>query len=329
MDDLINHVPGEPGVKLSNAGVREFLISELATPVLDQLYDHLWCVARKSGKSIDSISTQRVKSRVIVATEDASLHLVWHRDIIYVKPMPLCLLNYDFWTTYLPSAVPHTTSNESVSSSPQHTQAPIFDRKIALGFVRSYALLIRHRIDFVLAREAYLFPAEFSWAEFSEFIACFRFVEDGDVAMRYHYGQLRLSRLNWAVRLFRPLAASTKWFYVIPHWSTGIYVQRAIAPVVFVFASLSLVLSSMQVMLTVPDDKLGFSHIDTSSLSAMRRAFWVFPIMVLLMSGLVWTLLFAIPAGVLIWQIRWGFQNKDRIDKKGSKEDKQTDVVKV
>ncbi|KNG46427.1 kinesin light chain [Stemphylium lycopersici] len=207
-NESIGHVPGEPGTDLTRASVCDFLTSELNTPVLDQLYNHLWCVARKSGKSIDPINRQRTKAREIIATEDASLHLVWHRDRIYIKPMPLCLLNHDFWTTFL--------------ASPPRPLEPGFDRKIALGFMRSYALLVRHHLDFVLARDAHLFPAQFEWAEWSEFIAHFRRLEDEDVAPRYHYGQLRLSRLNWAVRLFRPSIAQTKWFYMIPYWSTAV-----------------------------------------------------------------------------------------------------------
>ncbi|KAL3469220.1 hypothetical protein BJX99DRAFT_265411 [Aspergillus californicus] len=32
----------------------------------------------------------------------------------------------------------------------------------------------------------------------------FQILSDEQVAKRYHYGQIRLSRLNWAVRIFRP-----------------------------------------------------------------------------------------------------------------------------
>lgn len=314
-NESIGHVPGEPGTDLTRASVCDFLTSELNTPVLDQLYNHLWCVARKSGKSIDPINRQRTKAREIIATEDASLHLVWHRDRIYIKPMPLCLLNHDFWTTFL--------------ASPPRPLEPGFDRKIALGFMRSYALLVRHHLDFVLARDAHLFPAQFEWAEWSEFIAHFRRLEDEDVAPRYHYGQLRLSRLNWAVRLFRPSIAQTKWFYMIPYWSTAVYVERSIAPLIFGFASLSLVLSSMQVLLAVPDDELGWSRVDPSSLPAMKRAFWLFSITVLLLSGLTWVLLFAVPAGALIWQITWGFRNRGKTDRQDLSLTGQTSIAKV
>jgi hypothetical protein len=315
----IDYVPGEPGTDLTRASVYGFLTSELNTPILDQLYQHLWSVARKSGTSIDALNKQRVKARAIVATEDASLHLVWHRDKIYVKPMPLCLLNHDFWIKYLPRPDADTRSlDPSVSASVPHPSEQVFDRKIALGFMRSYALLVRHHADFRLAYESHLFPAELDWTKWSEFIVHFRSIEDEDVAPRYHYGQLRLSRLNWAVRLFRPSSAETKWFYAVPYWSIGMYVERTIAPLLFVFASLSLVLSSMQVLLSVPEDGLGSFHLDAASLSAMNKAFWVFSIIILLLAGLIWALLLVFPVGGYLWQFTWGFQHRDKSVKEGS-----------
>ncbi|PSN58818.1 hypothetical protein BS50DRAFT_509736 [Corynespora cassiicola Philippines] len=309
---VLSHVPGEFSVDLDPASVNAFLISELATPVLDELYYHLWFVARRSGRSIDSLHRQTIKGRVVVATEDAGLHLVWHRDKIYIKPMPLCLLNHDFWDMFLSAPENNNSFKHGTLIAPEPFRTPTFDREAAVGFMRSYSLLVRHHVDFVLARESHLFPVEMDWAKWSEFIACFRKVEDEDVANRYHYGQLRLSRLNWAVRLFRPPSAQTKWFYEIPYWSTGICLERAIAPLLFGFASLSLVLSSMQVLLSVPDESMTLHGFDVHSLVYMRQAVWVFSIIVLLLSGTIWALLCVIPFSALVWQLSWGFKNRNK-----------------
>ncbi|KAF2271227.1 uncharacterized protein EI97DRAFT_388375 [Westerdykella ornata] len=310
-DEAINYIPGEPSIDLNETVVHSFLSSELSTPLLDELYDNLWLVARKYGKSVDPLHRQKVKAREIVVTEDVKLHLVWHYNKIYIKPMPLCLLNHDFWDMYLSLPADSTSSNQGASAIPA-PPALSFDRTIALGFIRSYALLVRHRVDFMLARESHLFPADLDWVEWSEFIAHFRALEDEDVAKRFHYGQLRLSRLNWAVRLFRPSHAATWWFYEIPHWSTAMYLKQAVGPLLFGFASLSLVLSSMQVLVSISGEGLGFHHVGASSLEDMRRAFWVFSVMMLLLSGLVWVLLMAIPCTVLIWQLAWGFKNRGK-----------------
>lgn len=328
-DEAITHIPGEPSIDLTQTAVCDFLMSELSTPLLDELYNNLWLVARKSGKSIDPLNRQRVKAREIIATEDTHLHLVWHDKVIYVKPVPLCLLNYDFWATYLPLPVDSTSSNQKTLAIRQVPPAPVFDRAVAVGFMRSYALLVRHHVDFILAREYHLLSAELDWVKWSEFIAYFRNIDDEDVAKRYHYGQLRLSRLNWAVRLFRPSFARTRWFYEIPHWSTGMYVERVIAPLLFGFASLSLVLSSMQVLLSVPGEELGFRRLDASSFVNIRRASWVFSIMMLLLSGLVWVLLFVIPLSVLIWQLAWGFRNRGKADAKALGQSGQRVIAKA
>jgi hypothetical protein len=47
-----------------------------------------------SGSLRESIARASIlsKAREVVATEDAKLHLMWHYNKIYIKPMPLCLL---------------------------------------------------------------------------------------------------------------------------------------------------------------------------------------------------------------------------------------------
>ncbi|KAI9775708.1 MAG: hypothetical protein M1816_005777 [Peltula sp. TS41687] len=308
----LSYVPGEPSVNLAPAEVHAFLIRELHTPVLDELYTRLWWVARKSGGSIDPLNRQRVKGRDIVPTEDPKLHLVWHHDKIYVKPIPVCLLNHEFWTIYLPPSVDTTSSCKDAAQAGAKDLAPKFDRSVAVGFLRSYAYLVQHRLDLILAREHHLIPIDIDWIRWSTFIAHLRHIDDDQAALRYHYGQLRLSRLNWAVRIFRPRSTTTSWFYEIPHWSISLYLERAIAPLIFAFASLSLVLSSMQVALSVPADGLGFQQLDASRLQAIRRAFWIFPIMLLLCSGAIWVLLLVIPFSVIGWQLLWGFRNRGK-----------------
>ena len=176
--------------------------------------------------------------------------------------------------------------------------------------MRSYSHLIQHRLDFIFAQEDHLLPSELEWIEWSTFITRFCRIDDSQVASRYHYGQFRLSRLNSAVRIFQPRDAPSAWFYKIPYWSTALYLESVISPLIFAFASLSVVLSSMQVILSVPSEGLWLNGYDTASIRAMRQAFWVFSIMMLLLSGVVRTLMLIIPVSVLIWQLQWGFRNK-------------------
>lgn len=304
----ILYVPSEPTVDLLTDEVNTFLSSQLQTPVLDDLYDRLWLAAKKSSQNIDALHVQKIKGREIVPAEDSRLHLIWQHDRIYIKPLPVCLLNYDFWTMHLPkSKVPVSTSKYGEDSS---FGVSSFDRSIAVGFMRSYALLIKHHLDFVLAKESHLIPDDVDWVKWSKFIVHFRNLGDDQVARRYHYGQLRLSRLQWVVRLFRPPNAKTWWFYDIPHWSITRYLTQATIALFFVFASISLVLSSMQVALSVPADALWIERSDGSGLRDMGRSFWAFAIVVLLFSVVIWVLLISIPLIILIWQLSWGFRRR-------------------
>ena len=300
----ISYVPGQPSVSLSPSSVHDFLVRELQTSVLDELIPRLWWVGRKDSKNVDPLNRQKIKGREIVPTEDPKLHLVWQRNKIYIKPIPVCFFNYKFWKIYL--------------APPQNSIKPGDDCLAALGFMRSYSRLIQHRLDFVLAQQNHLLPSQLEWIEWSMFIASFRSIDDSQVAPRYHYGQLRLSRLNWAVRVFQPRTAPTAWFYEIPHWSTTSYIGDVLGPLIFMFASLSVVLSSMQVVLSIPSEGLWLDGPGTVRIQAMRQAFWVFSIMVLLLSGVVWTLMLVIPASVLGWQLQWGFRNRGSLKSRPS-----------
>ncbi|KAE8158938.1 hypothetical protein BDV40DRAFT_307408 [Aspergillus tamarii] len=236
----ISYLPGDPSIGLEETKVNDHLSRELRTYLLDELYDHLWLVGRRSGRSIDALHAQRLKGRSVVPTEDPNLHLIWHHNQIYIKPIPVCLFNYDFWEIYL-----------SPTKNNNHPMSSTFDCSIAMGFLRSYAFLISHPLDFILAKESHLVPEDIDWIAWSKFIQRFRELGDEQVANRFHYGQLRLSRLNWVVRIFRPQHANTLWFYHIPHWSITTYLSQATIPLLFIFASVSVVLSAMQVVFIV------------------------------------------------------------------------------
>ncbi|CAG7933488.1 unnamed protein product [Penicillium olsonii] len=309
--ETIQYIPGNPGVGLLPDEVRDYLSTELATPLLDELYTHLWFVANKTGHHIDALHTQKVKGRSIIPTEDPRLHLVWTRNKIYIKPVPLCLLNHEFWVRYLQPQKRALSEDSLPVPRIKEPNALAFGNSIAMGFMRSYAFLVKSPLDFAIAKESCLIPSGIDWIEWSIFINHFR-VEDESVAKRYHYGQLRLSRLNWAVRIFRPRNTLTRLFYENSYWSTSDFMERATFPLVFLFASVSIALSSMQVALAVPLDQLWPPISDDQELQEMNRAFWLFSIAVVLLWLLTWVLLLGIPLVVLCSQISWGYRNREK-----------------
>ncbi|KAI0376670.1 hypothetical protein F5Y04DRAFT_292422 [Hypomontagnella monticulosa] len=233
------------GIKDTDAEWDNCFATDLEPRLLDDIYPFLWLVARKSGTHIDSLHKQLIKDRVIMVAEDPKLHLVWYYGVIYIKPLPDYLLNYATWRDHLPEPRPQASEAR-----------PRYDKyRAALGFLRSYGFLIRYESDFIIAQRANLLPKYVSFQQFQKFVEPFRSYRDDEVAHRYQYGQLRLTRLNWAIRIMKiwrilqPHLAQEKlpWNYQEQIWQTSGYVQTYVTPLVFIFAVLTLILSSMQV----------------------------------------------------------------------------------
>ena len=231
----------------SVATVHDFLQRELDTPILNEIYPHLSLVAKKAGDHIDPLHRQRIQRRNIVIAEDPALHLVWYYDTLYLKPIPQCLYNYAFWEEYLllsTSKYPGTSQTSGACSSSHICRT-------ALGYLRSYSFLICHESDYLIAQRADLIPKDITYQEFRRYILPFRSIPDEYVSPRYHFGQLRLTRLNYAVRLLRPstMGGTIFAYYHGRYWQTGDYLRRFGTPLLFFFAAFSVVLSAMQVVL--------------------------------------------------------------------------------
>lgn len=151
------------------------------------------------------------------------------------------MLSYSFW--------------EYLATRPVELRAAI------AGFVRTYSYLIRYECDFRLAtgdeHQLALLPKEdgsnaengldrITFERFSKFIAGFHKLPDDNVSPRYHYGELRLSRLNMCARIF---LGKLTFLHIDAQW--GSYLGRFLVPLLSVFAVLSVALSAMQVELGV------------------------------------------------------------------------------
>lgn len=233
-----SHLPGQPRIALDDADIGTYLDSELVTRDLDKLAPHLWLVAKQDSSHISSLTHQVVRGREITVTEKPGLHLVWIHNRVFIKPIPQYLLSHAFWEFYL---------SGSHSPVPQPTRGEI--TRAALGFLRSYSYLIQHKSDFVLATDDKhrLIPKHISHAEFTTFVMSFGKVEDGSVAPRYNFGELRLARLNsWSKIFLR------RWTYHKVYDQYRAHFAQFYAPLLFVFAVLSVALSAMQVVLAFP-----------------------------------------------------------------------------
>ncbi|KAM0513508.1 hypothetical protein ACHAPE_007770 [Trichoderma viride] len=233
-------LPGHPWVRLRDPynEIAQFLKDELITDSLDKLAPHLWLVATQNSTHISSLTHQLVRGRQIVVTEDPGLHLTWIYERVFIKPLPEYLLSHAFWDYFLVNP-----------SSP----IPALERKAifraACGFLRSYAFLIQHKSDYLLAIQEDklgLIPKSISFSNLVEFLRCFKSIPDTEVSHRYLYGDLRLTRLNFWVKIF--LGRRT---YFKQYGQYGAYFAQFYGPLLFVFGIITLALSSMQVVLAV------------------------------------------------------------------------------
>lgn len=305
---IISHVPGDPSLSTDPKLIKEFLERELKTPLLDQLYKYMWFFTRASGRHIDPLHSQSMRGRELVPMVDPKLHLVWKPDVIYLKPVPECLFNYDFWIAALAKGdrtstyqLENPTWNDGSSSENLRSQA--------IGFLRSYAFLIQHRVDFEMAKKAYLIPEDISWACWATFISHFRDIEDWRVSNRYHFGQIRLSRLHWLVFLTQPDAAQFTMYYELPYLSIWSFMNGMLGPFAFLFAIITVVLTSMQLLTASKYSSLNDSHFEMA-----KQISWSLAIAVIIMLSLISVIAFlVIPMFELLRQLRYSLlMNKKR-----------------
>ncbi|KAF3938692.1 hypothetical protein ABW19_dt0208284 [Dactylella cylindrospora] len=261
-------LPGQPSLLLDGVdSLIEFLRAELQTKDLDAIAPRLYPFSKHDSTLIDPLHRQVQKGRKIVLTENPDLHLVWFYDTVYIKPIPEYLVNHAFWEHVLGSL----GKNNQLASL----------RPVACGFLRSYAWLIAHPSDYRIAVEHGLLPfcsdgERPSWQKFSKFISCFRKILDEEVSPRYTYGQLRLTRLNWAMRLVPP-KGERRFYYHRVYWQTSDYVKHHFNTLLFIFAAVALLLGAMQVALAARE----FSDV-SSNWYRFAQASWIFSIATIL-----------------------------------------------
>ena len=266
-------LPGQMCIKLTNsAQLDHFLDEDFWAQDLETMAPHLWVMTTPSSTNINSLHQQIVKGREIIVTEDPRLHLVWIHNRIFIKPIPVYLLSHAFWNLLLldkPFAL--GTRRKAI-------------KQAALGFLRTYACLIRRQSDFFIAQQGNLrlIPQDVDWIKFRDFISEVSTIDDIDVSGRYHYGELRLTRLNFYAKFFLG-----KFHYEKVHGQYGDYFARWYGPVLFIFAIVSTILNSMQVemaaeqVLDHPSTVLGSLSSWTSRVSLVSISLIAFVFIVL------------------------------------------------
>ncbi|KAF5649614.1 hypothetical protein F52700_510 [Fusarium sp. NRRL 52700] len=230
-DEQSSYVPGFPRIpRDSRDQIRKLLTSEFCSDDLDRVSDKLWWMSKQDSTNIWPLHRQLLQGRSIILTENPKLHLVWIHDRIFIKPLPRFIGSHGFWREYLCS---------------NNTSEDVHIRRAVLGYLRTYFYLIRHESDFRIAKDPTLclIPESISWEQFCDFTSDFDKILDKDVSLRYAYGQIRLTRLNF----YAPIILHKSYFHRVD-FQYGQYFARFYAPILFAFGITSVTLSGLQVV---------------------------------------------------------------------------------
>jgi hypothetical protein len=197
---------------------------------LNKIHRYLWLAGRPT--SARPLHRQKMMERQILITEQADLHLVWYESRIFLKPLPDYILDYQFWKeTICNNAALHASS---------------------CGFLLSYIWLLCYPSDLKIASELGLVSPKINWEDWTIFVDTFLSNIDYEaldmVNQRYHYGELRLSRLNTIYRLthiFEPKYLMRGYMYGYNRYT--VFFERNFGWVVTVFFYITIILTAMQV----------------------------------------------------------------------------------
>lgn len=240
----------------------------------------------------------------IIVTEITALHLVYQKSYIFIKPLPSYLLSISYWERI------RNSNDEELWIN-------------ALGLLRSYAELVRSEMDFNVGLDASRFdrllphcvdeegtPLTFPvWRRLvKEILTTYsdpvpQVLEN----TRWAYSCIRLGELNFNVLLeiFTTRHSGiddsiSSWFrhlYLNGVSFTSVYLQIAL----FVFASLALILSAMQVGLDT--EQLAESDTFVRFCYGFVIFSMICPVIIIVHSGSY--IVLALVSYVLLWPGRW------------------------
>ncbi|KAG0644840.1 hypothetical protein HOY80DRAFT_938250 [Tuber brumale] len=226
-----------PWVGTTPEEITKFLEKQFLTDKLDRLSPFFWLVSTPKSSHIRRLHHQLVLGREIVITEKGKLHLLWYGNKIFIKPLP----PYTFQKSFL--------------GRPEMLEKKM--KEAVNGFYRSYGYLIQCPSDLEVAIENKLLPS--TWVKQYEekhgsdgaksqlfaFLREYRDIRDDKVSRRYrHGGELRLRRLNFYNRLI-----NFELNYHKVHSDYASYFHRFTQPFLFVFGTISVILSAFQAAL--------------------------------------------------------------------------------
>jgi uncharacterized membrane protein len=250
-----------------------FLDNDLRTKKLDAIYRRLWLTGLT--RQARPLHRQKLLGRAIRLTELPDEHLIWHKNDIFIKPLPPYLLDHVFWEA-------HLCADKDLHGS-------------AAGLLLSYVWLVASKSDFSIAIEERIFPATITWEAWRDIVSDLlqnMAMLTAQVNKRYHYGELRLSRLNTLYRFNLStfsLRNLVNGFMATPTWYTQFF-ERNFSWILAAFIYITVILSAMQVGLATShlQDNMQFQNLSYGiAVTAI-----VVVLLVILIIVFVWLVLF-------------------------------------
>ena len=262
--------------------LQTYLEGDLDVDGLTKIHKHLWFAGLP--QCARPLHHQLMIDRKITITERADLHLLWHDDCLYLKPLPDYLLSYGIWEAAL-------VKDRILSEN-------------AKGFLLSYLWLIRQKSDFLIAQGENLISKDLTWEHWTTFVTAVfsNVVSDSfdGISPRYLYGELRLGRVNLIYRLCHntrsPKTLIRGHFYGYHTYSS--FIGQNFAWVLTVIVYITIVLTAMQVGLATSE--LQSSHMFNRAsygftvLSIMAPLGIVFVLLLVLLILIIYNLDYAI-----------------------------------
>ncbi|KAH6851069.1 hypothetical protein B0I37DRAFT_414418 [Chaetomium sp. MPI-CAGE-AT-0009] len=218
--------------------IQTFLKTDLSFTKLDAAYPHLWWAGRQFPARPLHRQVHEL-GRTVAPTRRADLHLVWcpRTRRVFVKPLPAYLLSHRCWA-------------DRVGVDPELDAS-------ARGLLLSYIWLVRDELDWVVARDARLLPEGVSWVAWRGFVEVVMGGGPGGldvnglvgVHRRFHYGELRVNRLDHLYRFSFPVNGQRllRGYGGLLSPSYSDFFRKRFGWIIIAFAFCNTVLSALQV----------------------------------------------------------------------------------
>ncbi|KAH6650541.1 hypothetical protein F5144DRAFT_556471 [Chaetomium tenue] len=222
-----------------------FLTRKLSLGGLVALLKHLWFAGAE--RPATPLHSHLAMGREIVVLDRMDMHLLWANEgKLFVKPIPRFLLIPAFCQANL------LCPDGCMCGDPPPNACRGIPRKVALGFLYTYACLISSEIDFHIANEKRILPRKsndqpIEWAEWKSLARELLRIQEhdpGELHPRFRRAEIRLSRINTISRftsfpLFNP--------YFRGHHNYGSLFRDNLAWMATTTVFIAVVLTAMQV----------------------------------------------------------------------------------